>query len=121
MWSLPETDSVGVQFLLPKVESMQYVLPDQCILRPEADRHATANMPDMAATSFWLDGVPRGCQPWSTGVSDNRYWPAERGKQKGRRGQWRCGECGKLFHAEHFLDRHVQRTHLADLVPPVRT
>lgn len=53
-------------------------------------------------------------------MSDNRYWPAERGKQKGRRGQWRCEECGKLFHAEHFLDRHVQRTHLADLVPPVR-
>lgn len=78
------------------------------------------DFPNVDATSLWLDDVPGGWQPRSTGVSDNRYWPAERGKQKGRRGQWRCGECGKLFHAEHFLDRHVQRTHLADLVPPVR-
>ena len=49
-----------------------------------------------------------------------RFWPLERSKVRQRRGQWRCGECGKVFHAEHFLDRHAERAHLVELVPPVR-
>ena len=50
-----------------------------------------------------------------------RFWPWERTKQRQRHGRWRCGECGKVFHAEHFLDHHAERSHLADIVPPVRS
>ena len=48
-----------------------------------------------------------------------RFWPWERTKQRQRHGRWRCGECGKVFHAEHFLDHHAERAHLADIVAPV--
>ena len=126
-----KTDSIGVQFLLPKVESTQYMLPEQCILRPEADRQVGTSLPDLSPTTLgrtacfevqWCVGSPPRSLPQMVLPSCAfRFWPAERGKQKQRRGQWRCGECGKLFHGEHYLDRHVQRTHLADLVPPVRT
>jgi len=35
----------------------------------------------------------------------------ERAKQPATQWQWRCGECGKIFKSEHYLDLHLERRH----------
>lgn len=47
--------------------------------------------------------------------SNDHVLPHEQQKKPVTQWQWRCGVCGKLFKAEHYLDRHLDRKH-ADLL-----
>lgn len=48
--------------------------------------------------------------------ADNDFlWAHERHKRADSQRQWRCGLCGKIFKAEHYLDRHLERRHEDEL------
>lgn len=41
----------------------------------------------------------------------------EKKKMKVMHRQWQCGECGKMFRSEHYLDLHFERKHQDMLLP----
>jgi len=67
------------------------------------------------ASQAGLTVLPDGC-PFDVSRDLWSYHERHKSRKRGSTSHWTCGICGKVFKSEHYLDLHMERSHM-DLAP----